>query len=377
MQSTSKVFFPHLDGLRFVAFFVVFLHHVILPQAVDPTRSSDLFHFLNAQKQNGALGVNLFFVLSGFLITYLLLHEKTLQQRVNIPNFYLRRVLRIWPLYFLVVLVGFLVVPVLKASIGQPIVESATLPYYLFFASNFELMEKGLAASSMLNVLWSVGIEEQFYLVWPIIIAVVPLRWLPAVFVAMIGFSIGFRASQSGSYFTLYFHSFAVMGDLVLGALAAWLAYRKSGFVQWFARLSRSTIVTVYVIGFTLILFDYLLFTEPWGKVLYRPIFSLFFAFIILEQNFAQRSFYKMANFRWMTRWGNYTYGLYCLHTAGVLASHILSEQILHVSNPWILMAFDFTFGLALALAAAWLSYHYLEAPFLKWKKKFAFVVRD
>lgn len=377
MQSTSKVYFPHLDGLRFMAFFVVFVHHALLPQAVDPTRTSALYQFVDAQKQNGALGVNLFFVLSGFLITYLLLHEKTLQQRISIPHFYFRRVLRIWPLYFLVVLAGFLLVPAVKAWVGQPIVETATLPYYLFFASNFEMIEKGLATSSMLNVLWSVGIEEQFYLIWPVILALVPLRWLPAVFLSLIGFSVGFRAANSHSYYTLYFHSFAVMGDLVLGALAAWLAYRKSGFVQWFAQLPRATIVAVYVAGFSLILFDYVLFTAPWGKVLYRPLFSLFFVFIILEQNFAQHSFYKMGNIRWMTRWGNYTYGLYSLHTAGVLASHILSEQILHFSNPWILMAFDFTFGLALALTAAWLSYHYLEAPFLKLKKKFAFVVRD
>src|ERR1700733_3711907 len=93
-----KTFFPNLDGLRFFAFLSVFSAHCI--GFMGFSSSSKIYvaavHFLS----HGDLGVNFFFVLSGFLITYLLLQELKSENRINIPFFYVRRILRIWPLYF-------------------------------------------------------------------------------------------------------------------------------------------------------------------------------------------------------------------------------------------------------------------------------------
>jgi peptidoglycan/LPS O-acetylase OafA/YrhL len=372
----NKVFFPNLDGLRFIAFFAVFFHHAFLPEVADTERKSALFQFINAQKQNGAMGVNLFFVLSGFLITYLLLHEKNIRLKINIPNFYVRRVLRIWPLYFIVVIAGFFILPFIKAKMGEVLHETATLPYYVFFASNFEMMRKGLADSTILNVLWSVGIEEQFYLVWPVVLSVLPRKTLVPVFFSIIIGSIIFRAFYAKDFYTLYFHTFSVCGDLILGGLVAWYSYHNKKFIDAIQKMSRSFIVSVYVIGFTLIIFNYLIFVGPVMQVIERPIFALFFAFIIVEQNFAKHSLYKMSNNKFLSKWGNYTYGLYCLHTIGILAAHILSEKILKIHNLWALMAIDFTVALALAMLMASISYHFFESPFLKLKNKFSYITR-
>ena len=97
MIDSNKVFFPNLEGLRFFAFFVVFINHAFASLGYYNPSKTFVFvrtHFL----LNGNLGVSFFFVLSGFLITYLLLKEKELTGKINIKNFYLRRVLRIWPL---------------------------------------------------------------------------------------------------------------------------------------------------------------------------------------------------------------------------------------------------------------------------------------
>src|SRR5690606_19639921 len=119
--------------------------------------------------KNGVLGVNFFFVLSGFLITYLLLVEKDRFKNINIGNFYVRRVLRIWPLFYFCVLFGFVAFPILKEALGEVPDEPARLPFYLAFLSNFDVVYNASPDASVLGILWSVSIEEQFYLVWPLI----------------------------------------------------------------------------------------------------------------------------------------------------------------------------------------------------------------
>src|SRR5580765_7047711 len=101
-QSTSRVHFPGLNGLRFTAWFAVFLGHV--------EQGKELFHYPEHGWIHGWLGVVLFFVISGFLITYLLLAEGQRYGGLSVPGFYIRRILRIWPLYFLLILSCMLIV---------------------------------------------------------------------------------------------------------------------------------------------------------------------------------------------------------------------------------------------------------------------------
>lgn len=374
----SKIFFPNLDGLRFIAFFTVFIHHTLNVQCFSSDPQSGLYQFVFAQKLNGALGVNLFFVLSGFLITYLLLNEKQQQQRVNVPHFYMRRILRIWPLYFLVVLIGFVLFPLAKSFFGEVSTETHSPAWYMIFASNFEAIRKGSADSSLLNVLWSVGVEEQFYLIWPVIMAFTPIRHLPKVLALLLVGTLVFRSLHATDWILLYHHTFAVFGDMVIGGMVAWLAMYRPSFIQRLANMPRAAIVSIYAVGLLIIIFNYKIFTlSPVLLVLERYIYALFFAFIIAEQNYANHSPFKMSSSKWLSKWGNYTYGLYCLHSLALLITHhFLSEKILKLHNPWLTMGIDATLGLGLSLAMAWVSYHYFESPFLKLKNKFAYFVK-
>src|SRR5437868_2879263 len=102
--SENRFYYPSLDGLRFFAFLLVFLHHSLL----DWTSPNPLINFfLIAIEKNGWLGVDLFFVLSGFLITTLLLKERSDNGNYSLKNFWIRRALRIWPLYYLALIFGF------------------------------------------------------------------------------------------------------------------------------------------------------------------------------------------------------------------------------------------------------------------------------
>ena len=372
----SKIFFPNLDGLRFIAFFAVFFHHSLIVSCFNSDHSSSFYQFVFAQKMNGALGVNLFFVLSGFLITYLLLSEKNRYNTINIPNFYMRRLLRIWPLYFSMVLAGFVLFPLIKKMAGGIPDETHVAGYYMFFVSNFQMIQKGFADSSILNVLWSVGVEEQFYIAWPLILFVIPQRHLLNAFAVLLTGVLIFRFFNAANIQVIYYHTFSVIGDMVIGGITAWLAFSNKRFIAILASLSKKSILAIYILGGLLILFNYKIFTSSSLVIFERLVYAIFFAFVIAEQNFATHSFYKMSNNKFLQRWGNYTYGLYCLHTIGLLIAHILSEKLLKIQSGWLIMFIDFTFGLGLSMGMAYISYHYFEAPFLKLKSRFAYFTK-
>src|SRR5262245_23508948 len=104
----EKIYFPNLNGLRFIAAFLVIIHHL---EQFKLTFKMDNYWNVPFIEPIGRLGVVLFFVLSGFLITYLLLAEENIKGGISIKSFYVRRILRIWPLYFLIVLLGLWILP--------------------------------------------------------------------------------------------------------------------------------------------------------------------------------------------------------------------------------------------------------------------------
>ena len=110
----KKVFFENLDFLRFVAFFLVFAQHSMLRDTLLGVTTNKYLQAIIKLLGNGGIGVSFFFVLSGYLITYLLLNEQAAKGQFSLKDFYMRRTLRIWPLYFSVVLFGFFVYPYLK-----------------------------------------------------------------------------------------------------------------------------------------------------------------------------------------------------------------------------------------------------------------------
>ena len=115
----TKIFFPNLDGLRFFCFVSVFFFHSFATRFAS-IKENGLYHFVKGVlASNGNLGVNFFFVLSGFLITYLLFAEKEKYKKISVGNFYIRRILRIWPLFYFCVFFGFVIFPILKRALGE------------------------------------------------------------------------------------------------------------------------------------------------------------------------------------------------------------------------------------------------------------------
>jgi peptidoglycan/LPS O-acetylase OafA/YrhL len=177
MQKQTGPFYPQLDSLRAVAVILVIISHWFSAE-----------HFFNRYTANGTLGVTLFFVLSGFLITGILLKSKSIVEnggeiKKAFTIFYIRRSLRIFPVYYLLLLI-------LVAINSSAIRESFW--WHFFYGSNFFFWLKG-EFGGHLSHFWSLAVEEQFYLVWPALILFVKRKYIPHVLFTGIAAAILFR----------------------------------------------------------------------------------------------------------------------------------------------------------------------------------------
>jgi peptidoglycan/LPS O-acetylase OafA/YrhL len=233
----------------------------------------------------------------------------------------------------------------------------------------------------MLSVLWSVAVEEQFYLSWPLILSLVPVRKFKWVFPTIMLFSLVFRSFYNTSpeevYAVRYFHTFSVIGDMALGGLFAYLTSYENKFKQFITQMNRLTILLIYLFAIGLFLFKHLIFTCGIPIIFERLFIGIAFGLIILEQCFARHSFFKMRQFKLLSKLGMYTYGLYCLHLLGmylvakIIVAAQLDQHSLLVAVGSVLVALVFS------ILIAWISFHFFEKWFLNWKDRFAVIVKE
>ena len=380
-MKVKKIFFPNLDGLRFVAFFMVFLWHAF-------KRPFELLDVKNSWLQkifylfvNGKTGVSIFFVLSGFLITYLILSEIKLNHKLSISKFYIRRSLRIWPLYFLLLLLIFAVLPIGMHLFNQQWNTFDMRPWYYFvFLSNFDVLHIYLTNGTDLlasTVTWSVAIEEQFYLVWPLLFTLTPGRLYKYIFPLVLLLSYTFRYMHADNDPVLYYHTISVCGDLAIGGWAAYLSFSNENFVQWFGKQSNLLRGLIYT-GGILILYLIQFGENNFFHVFSRFIQTLFFCYIILDQNFNEQPAFKFSNNKFLTFWGKYTYGLYLWHAFILMIVTVFFTKYLHYSlrnsATYLIIA---PIGFSLSLLTSYLSYTWFESWFLNLKKQFGSISKD
>ncbi len=368
----EKIFFPNLDGLRFLSFFSVYLFHVFLLLFDKYHRSGLSYKLCRFLFQNGEIGVNFFFVLSGFLITYLLVEEKRFTGKIHVGKFYIRRILRIWPLFYLVVF-GFLIYPLVKGQMGTEIYPSAHPWMYLVFLNNFDFLRHG--APAFISVLWSVAIEEQFYLLWPVFLFILPVNRYKWLFYSVILLTFLFRMLHHGEPRVLQFHTFAVIGDMALGGLLAYYSIFSESFRKTIKQLPRPFIILVYLLAILVFLFRQYIFLD-YMMVFERIFIGVIFGLIILEQNFSDHSVFKMSQFKWISKLGIYTYGLYCLHVLALNLAEFGFVKLGFDMKKASTYGFIGITGLVFSIVLALLSYHLYESKFLQLKNKFAFIVR-
>ncbi len=362
--NNEKIFFPNLDGFRFMAFLLVFLHHSLAEIINSMGEGGAVFTTLRIGLfQSAPLGVSFFFVLSGFLITYLILTEQNQRGQVDVKAFYARRALRIWPLYYALFAIAFIVLPFFtRIKLPNP-------AYYLLFLSNFDLLNHPGSGTGITDIMWSVAVEEQFYLVWPLLFYVVERNYQVYLFAGIIILSAVFRWANQLNDQVQHFHTMSVISELAIGGLTAYCSIHYSRFQNFLENLPRWGIIATYVAALPVILFSRFFYAEEgWGRV----ILGGALATIILEQNFSKNSFYKMKNFQTISFLGKYTYGLYLFHPLVILLVYGLADYFKINKSAIVTGSGLAIISLTLSIVICYVSYHYYEAPFLRLKNHFS-----
>jgi peptidoglycan/LPS O-acetylase OafA/YrhL len=364
----GKVHFSGLNSLRFFAAFFVVIGHIPLNQASVglPHPSWGTFFF------RGAFAVCFFFALSGFLITFLLLDERRRTGDVSVRRFYLRRICRIWPLYFAVVLAGLLfyngLLPVL--GIRYPVEYSLPTALLLFGALLPNLMNSLYTVGGILNPTWSIGIEEQFYLLWAPAVRRLRSR-LPALCWVVLGASLAlFCLNHYGVFGAHPWKGFVgqlKFHYLAAGGLCAWWLLRRP---ETFLRLPPFANRAVQLVLFAVLLDFYLTSFIPWNWLGEEVLQLVLYCWLIVNVAANPRNVVPVGG-RVFDYLGTISYGIYMLHMFAVYATSELFKHTSwwHGNVPlYCLTYYGLVFGLTFLLAH--LSYRWFEQPFLRIKDR-------
>ena len=319
-----------LDSLRGISIILVIAFHsfgrvdfFIRPGA----RFFDILHFIKPLTTIGWVGVDIFFVLSGFLITSILL--KTKNEKNYFKNFYTRRALRIFPLYFVFLVVILLLIPIIDPEYKTEIHRS--LPILLLYQQNWLVLFDKIPLTPYLGVTWSLAIEEQFYLVWPAIVFFTRKETLIKISVGIIVFSIlarilGILLGSDHEWMAefFYYNTFTRFEQLVFGGLLA-VAFT---FPVWRERLRlmSAPIFVIALAGFIAVCIPAYPKMVPFdpntplvlGGETLAAIFST--ALIAMLLIYPERSaIRKLFQSNVLNFWGKYSYSAYLLHMPVIL----------------------------------------------------------
>jgi peptidoglycan/LPS O-acetylase OafA/YrhL len=367
-QLKSLFYRPELDGLRFVAFLLVFCCHSIL--GVTGLAAAGIGNWLLSGASGGRFGVDLFFILSAYLITELLRREKLATGSVDIRGFYLRRILRIWPLYFAFVGFWFLARGYTPPSVTFP---TTALLAFLSLTANWYAAAH-LTFHSPVVVLWSVSVEEQFYCVWPWAARFLSRNgMLSLACVLFLGAwatqLVLFRAGTPS--LAIWFNSLAHGGAIAVGILSALLLEGRTPGIHRYARIAM----------FLAALLLFLVSNAIFGSVHHGPVSVLhrmegmgcgllgasllFYAFLGAPQDGLD-----LLAGKGLVSLGRISYGLYVFHYA---VFDGVTYALLRFTGSCTLWA-KFSLTLPITVALAWASYRWFESPFLRLKRRFTHI---
>lgn len=372
-QQTDRV--PELDGVRGLAILMVLVYHTV---GLNPVKISlPVFERISQIAEMGWAGVDVFFVLSGFLITSILL--KTKKQPGYFKKFYARRILRIFPLYYSTLTLILIFIPFISPD--QADRARAIWPWYYLYLQNWGNALNLIPTIFAINVTWSLAIEEQFYLFWPSVVKILDSKKLAFVSVILIALSLVLRLVIIKRYAKLldynkffYYATITRLDSLILGALVAILfeSGRWKEYLKFFA-----------LPGFLLGLGGTIYFAslQPDSPLVdNRPMFTYGYTLIAVSSAalITMLVTYQEANplrqvFRlpFLSFFGQYSYAIYLFHMIPLLVFQRVFQQ--NAVSGWLGWLLFNCFTAFLSVGMALLSWNLLEKRVLSFRKYFGY----
>jgi len=362
-KNTKRIYFPELDGLRFFAFLLVFLHHHGLFSKIP---------YISVLNTHGWIGVDLFFSLSAFLFTKLLVAEFNKTNRINFKKFYIRRIFRIWPIYFLFIVFNLMLYFYLlyKGSIEK--VMSIRIISLLTFSDNIISVKYGYNPIAYTSHLWTIAYEEQFYIFIPVIILLllrasskIRLIYLITALIVFNLIRLSFVMGDNMPSLAIWVLPITHFEAIILGIVIGF-----SG-LDFLLKKVHSLILAILAI----LLFIMLTFLPSIGHISYwlfitYPIIGIstsMLLFSVMNNNYLKKLFSN----KLFVFLGKRSYGLYVYH---LLGNGVAYYSIKYISILPSGEFYSFIYSLIFTIIASIISYEMIEKPFLKLKKKYEII---
>jgi peptidoglycan/LPS O-acetylase OafA/YrhL len=353
MKNNAGFYIQSLDGVRGIAvLMIMFFHYELISYDTVIPGLTSLMKF-------GQTGVTLFFVLSGFLITRILLKNKGGQSYFK--NFYIRRTLRIFPLYYFFLLLSYFVLPLI--GIGETPVLEKQLPFYLFYQNisiTFNWPWEGPFHY------WSLAVEEHFYLFWPFVIYYFSIKNIYKIILGIVLVAILSRAYLFAEGYEVFYFTVCRMDAIALGSFIGLLEYQH-GFklnVKWKYHLLAITFIGVV---FYFLWLEYRNQSNLYVQIIKDLAYSYVYVLLLLSIVSINTSYFLIKMKRFLSNTllvyvGKISFSLYIYHG---ICNGIVSK--FGIENFYISIIACF----ALAFIIASCSYYFFEMPFLKMKSRF------
>lgn len=368
-------YFKNLNGLRFIAAFLVIIHHI--------EQFKHLFQYpgyvYHSQIDSlGDIGVIIFFVLSGFLITYILLKEKDSKKDIALLPFYMKRILRIWPLYFLVIILGMFVFNRIPFFNQHPIYSDFYRGYstkvLLFFLILPNIVIQMYGVTPLIAQSWSIGVEEQFYLFWPLLmktfkksLSVIILVWFISVSATLLSWFVTSHhlihnptLLKYCNFIKLYLYNFKI-NCMAIGGVGAHILYYNSSVLLKII-YHKATQIAAYTAALIILAIG-----VP-TTTINEQIISFVSIVIILNLATNPESIFSLEN-KVLNYLGKISYGIYMFHPLCIF----ITMQILfrsHLFSDVFNNIFIYTISIVLTILLSAASYRFYESKFLKLKPR-------
>ncbi len=361
-ENSPSVYFPNLNAIRFLAVAFVIVHHIEQFKLLFDLQN----YWSNALVRiGGQHGLMIFFVLSGFLISYLLFKEKDFSKRISVKDFYLRRAFRIWPLYFTILFLSLFVMPFIEFMQVSGLTREflyedlpAKLSLYIFLLPN--LIHPIFGFIPFASATWSIGAEEQFYFLWPLLINRFKNKWLVLFGVLLLYIGIGFALKNSEWFVLKSFWNLSPISCMAIGGIYAALIYESNPLLDRIKKIL-FTKSSQYLSLFLLSVFIY---RGSFAIQFNYEVYSILYGHLILNLTANPNRIFSLEN-PILNYLGKISYGLYLIHTF-VLVFVLKAAMKFDVYNNFLLYPIIFLLTIVLSI----LSYEFFEKYFIKKKSK-------